>query len=480
MVTSTDNFFDTSLQIHHEQVFALYNQIEKLKLTSYPSNEIPIFINDLSSISKLLLDKFKSSSVLNYSEILLYRQTFNSLQKIVSFISQANITYHPTEVMIPAKELILEFGDETLFFTQPLWYLNYAIGDVWIQFASNIKKIFPELQFDSKKKILIQFPIIHKDDVLLGCVMGHELGHYFDLHSGLNISAELLPQLLLHKNLHKLQAFLQFKLQNTQITLSDQQENRLKHDLIKKILGENHLFNWLKEFVADIAGILLYGPASHFSGDSIFTFSSLSEEGHLVDDYSKSHPRSSLRSIVRMATFDKLDYKHNFDSYIQKHIEISEEKWRNSKIHDTTSFIDGHIRNDLIYRLKLNPDSYKLIEDILIDNLPSIIDFVMSKIPSSLHYNASKFKEVVPKLSKKISNFIPPNELNNSPVDSISILNSGWHAYLVHKDTLSAHLSENEQDYNIREVINNLVKKALTSAHIHRRWNHVNFDFSND
>jgi len=478
LVTSTDNFFGNSLQVHHDQVFALSNQIEKLKLTSYPSIEISNFIKELSNICGLLLKKFEGIS--SYSDIKLYRQTFNDLQKIVSYISQANITQHPMEVMVPAKELILKFGDETLFFTQPLWILNYAIGDVWSRFSNSINKLFPELVLDSKKKILIQFPIIHKDDVLLGCVMGHELGHYFDLHSGLNMSATLLPQLLQHENINELKNYLQLKITNTAIQLDSTQEDRLKHDLLLKILGENHLINWLKEFIADIAGILLYGPASHFSGDSIFTFSSLSENGNLTDAYSPTHPRSSIRSIVRLTTFNKLGYEQNFEPTIQDTIDVSKQKWESAQTYDSINFIDGNISNDLVYRLILQKESYRLIEEILLDNLESIIDFVIQKIPDNLHYSSITFKELVPKLSQKISNFIPPNELLNKPVDSISILNAGWHAYISYKEKLSDNLAENEQDYNIREVINNLVKKALMSAHIHRRWNDVSLNKPND
>lgn len=480
MVDTSDNFFDNSLQVHHDQVFALSNQIEKLKLTAYPSAEIPNFIDELSNVCNLLLQKFERLSITSYSEIMLYRQTFNDLQRIISYISQANITNHPMEVMVPAKELIIEFGDETLFFTQPLWYLNYAIGDVWTSFSSSISKLFPQLELDSKKKILIQFPIIHKDDVLLGCVMGHELGHYFDLHSGLKISASLLPQLLQHESVKKLTAYLQMKIVNPAIELDSQGEERLKETLIITVLGDKHLFNWLKEFVADVIGILLYGPASHFSGDSLFTFSSLSENGQLIDMYSESHPRSSLRSIVRMRTFEKLGYEQNFDEDIQSSINISKEKWENAQIYNSNSFIDGTIREDLVYRLNLNRDSYDLIEKILLDNLDSIIDLIIEKIPDSLHYDSATFNELVPKLSKKISNFIPPNELQNQPVDSISILNAGWHAYLIYKEKLNDNLSDNERDYNIREMINNLVKKALMSANIHRRWNDASTHQSND
>ncbi|MCA1060145.1 hypothetical protein LCL96_14500 [Rossellomorea aquimaris] len=473
MVNSTDYFFDHSLQIHHDQAFALFNQIEKLKLTSYPSIEASNFVEELSAICNLLLKKFELIPNSSYSEIILYRQALNYLQKIVSFISQANITHHPMEVMVPAKELILKFGDETLFFTQPVWILNYAIGDVWSKFSNNLSRLLPELDLDLKKKILIQFPIIHKDDVLLGCVMGHELGHYFDLHTNLNISASLLPKLLQHKNINNLKDYVQLKIIPPNIKLNSEQEDRIKKDLVVKVLGEDYLVNWLKEFVADIVGILLYGPASHFSGDSIFTFSSLSENGSLSDSYSPTHPRSSIRSLIRLRTFAQLGYDQIFDQDIKNSIEISKQKWEHANTNSARSFLDGEINDTLLYRLTLNEESYPLIENILMENLDYIIDFIVSTIPGDLHYTAQQYNSLVPKLSKKVSNFIPPNELFDGPVDSISILNAGWHAYIVYKDTLSDNLVEHEQDYNIREMINNLIKKALMSAHIHRRWNDV-------
>lgn len=481
MVNSQDNLFETSLQIYHEQLFALSNQIEKMKLTSYPSNEIPEFIEELSSICKVLLDKFTSPNISEYSEIVFCRRVFGILESVVQRISQSNISNHPAELMIPAKELIIKFGDETLFFTNPIWNLNYAIGDLWTNSSRQIQKFLPELEFSPTKKIFIQFPLIHKDDVLLGCVMGHELGHYFDLHTHLNISNSLLPKLLMHQNIDNLKEYISIKYSIENLELSEKQLDNLKETILKDILGKKHLFNWLKEFVADIIGILIYGPASHFSGDSIFTFASLGEEGKLQDFYSPTHPRFSVRSTVRMRTFEKLNYKKNFDPEIQHFFDESKNKWEESEVLNFADFLDGSVskkidgvdKEILVYRFNLNNDSLNLIENVLVENLDHIIDFIKEKIPESIHYTVEEYKNFVPILSEKIANFIPPNEINRLPVDSISILNAGWRAHLIHHNTLKKFLSESEIEQDIKEVINNLVKKALTAAHIHRGWNNA-------
>ncbi|WP_089744455.1 hypothetical protein [Gracilibacillus ureilyticus] len=373
--------------------------------------------------------------------------------------------------MIPVKEIILKYGDATLFFTRPVWILNYAIGDIWSRFSLSISKTFPSIQLDKKKKILIEFPVVHKDDVLLGCVMGHELGHYFDLHSGLNLTDSLMPSLLKHSNINDLKQFVNLKLTSSSILLTKDQENRIKNEILVNILGKGYLINWLQEFIADIIGILLYGPSSHFSGDSIFTYSSLANDGTLHDAFSNTHPRSSIRSVVRERTFEKLNYTGKFSSVIQEEINISIQKWKSAKTKLFLDSIDGSYGTDIIFRFELNNTSLAIIEDILVSELDDIIDYILNTIPDELHYNVEKYHKIVPQLAAKISNFIPPNEIDSEPVDSISILNAGWHAYFHYRDKLETEISSNEQEYNIREMINNLVKKALMSAHIHRGWN---------
>lgn len=459
-----------ALRIHQEQAYALTKQLEKFKLTTYPSEEVSNFIDELYMISYKFVEIFNPDNRLEYTKIELYRQLLTHFQSVVAYISQTNFSQHPLELILPAKELLITFGQKTDFFTEPTWELNYAIGDIWSKLSEHLKTelTLPEIQ--TEKKILIRFPIIHKDDMLLGGVMGHELGHYFDLHSGLNISAELFPMLLQHQNLKKLIKYISIKHNEQMLVINTEGKLNYAENLIKLILGDYYLYPWLKEFIADICGILTYGPASHFSGESIFTFSSVSSNGKLKDQYAKTHPKKSIRSIVRKSTFTKLGYDGVMDPIIQRELDASYENWEDADHDDYIDYIDGKVNDSLIYRFEVNKDSIQLIEEILLSNLNQIIDVVIEKIPDHLHYTSENYLRRVDSLAKKIANLIPPNEDGHGPADSISILNAGWHAYFLYNELLKTEVPEATNEFNTREIINRLVKKALVSASIHRRW----------
>ncbi|SES24492.1 hypothetical protein SAMN04487944_1272 [Gracilibacillus ureilyticus] len=60
MVTATDQFFNNTIQLHHDQAYALHKQIEKLKLTNYPTN------NDLHFITEWIYVKFLDTKRLSF------------------------------------------------------------------------------------------------------------------------------------------------------------------------------------------------------------------------------------------------------------------------------------------------------------------------------------------------------------------------------------------------------------------------------
>jgi len=470
LVTGIEKIHSNILELHHEQAYALSKQLKKLKLTTYPSKEITNFINELYLISTKFIDIFDPKNKLEPKKIEHYRTLFIYFQQRVSRIHQTSFSQHPLEVMLPAKEILINFGNNIEFYTEPTWDLNYSIGDMWSDIA---RYIYPALNMSNEhieKKISIQFPIIHKDDVLLGCVMGHELGHYFDLHSNLKISENLLPKLLNHPNVERLLNYLEIKHQGTLISFDNAPANELGINTLKTILNKDYLYNWLLEFVADISGVLLYGPASHFSNDSIFKFYGFSSDGKLKDNYANSHPRKLTRSLVRQKIFEYLNYNEKFDKIIREEIMNSHSNWEDAELNPYQDYIVGNIDKDTLYRFSANNSSLSLIENILIENLDLIIRNVTNKIPDNLHYKAETYTTRVPELANRISRLIPPNEDTFGPADSISILNAGWYSYFVYKNELSQIASENDGNLNVREIINNLSKKALTLAYVHRRW----------
>lgn len=471
MVNVADNFVETSLNIHHEQAYALSKQLKKLLETNYPSNEILVFIRELNEINNKFLEIFSSKDVL-INKIELYRKTFIQFQQKIELISQTNFSQHPAEVILPAEEILSKYREKMEIYTKPTWELNYSIQDIWSTFSKNIFQILNINDKNSEQKILIRFPIIHKDDVLLGAVMGHELGHFFDLFSGLRISESLLPKILQHENMNKLLNYIEFKDDTGILRISNKESIEVAKNVIRQILNEYFLRDWLYEFVADIAGIILYGPSSHFSGETIFKYSGFSNTGNLVDRFSTTHPRKIIRSKVRLETLKTLRYFDVLPEELKNEIENTHQQWLKSTTSDYNQYLSKQLNTSVKYRFKFDHNSLDLIEEMLMDTLPEIIKEVSEKIPESLHYNAIIYNAIVPQLSNKISNLIPPNETeDNIPSDSISIINAAWHAYYVHKGTIKRNLHQDYSHLELREIINNLAKKAITLANTHRRWN---------
>lgn len=454
------------LRIMWEQSYAISQQLKKYKVNTYPSDEIRMFIEELSEINEKFLEFFsRSPQTVTSNEIKVYRDIFDFFQgRIVKSIAQSNSTNHPLEMMIPVKEIVKKIGGTSNFITEPSWELNYAIGDFWSNFV-NVTNRAGITNLPNDKKIVIQFPTLHKENVLLGSIMGHELGHYLDLHHGLNITEQLLPSILNNTNLEKLIPYLDGD--NIQ-----QFDPSILREVIKSVLSNSFLINWLKEFVADIAGILLYGPASHFSCEQIFMFFGVSDGTALIDRFSNTHPRNYIRSKVRRKTLSYLSYDGLLPEKITNIIDNWHTGWKSAENTDILVTYKDTFFNLYTFEFLFNNESCKLIETLLIDNLDIIIDKVVKLIPEEIHYNSNSINEWVNPLAEKLSKLIPPNELNAQPADSISILNAGWFAYYLYGDTIKHErgLETFEGELELRETLNNLIRKALTSANIHRRW----------
>lgn len=466
-----------------EQSNALSHLLKKMQHETYPSKGIHEFVLQLSNVNerfKVISSEQAATQTFTQKQINYYNQLFQRFIDVVGNVSHATTTDHPLEVMIPVREIVETVSGNPEFITDPSWKITYSIGECWSSLAKHLVSS-RVATVDIKQRIRVVFPTLYKDNVLLGCIMGHELGHYFDLHHfcperdqhGLNISESLLSQLLGHDNLSKLVDFL---------TISDSYRSvstpELMIMIVKGILSGPQFFlkNWLRELVADIAGILLYGPSSYFAWEQLFMLSYISPgTTTLVDRFSHTHPRNLTRSLVKKATLDKLGYSDKFPEEISQVIRSWHDGWEKANVELVTNRLISEEFCNVPVTFQVNNHTLQLIEEILLDQLDFIIQTVQELIPADIHYQSDKITSTVTPLAEKLSNVIPPNELNNQPVDSISILNAGWFAYLSGETIMNRlSLPDNEQGKSeLRTLLNNLVRKALVSANIHRRWEHV-------
>lgn len=121
------------------------------------------------------------------------------------------------------------------------------------------------------------------------------------------------------------------------------------------------------------------------------------------------------------------------------------------------------------YLLELEKD----IEDSF-EFMVELISKELNSISSKIIFDSSKYKDKIPKLVEKIVNIIPTNELDGEPVHSVSIINAGGIAYIFKFEEIKTNIISSGEcsidELQIKEITDNLLKKATLSANIHRRW----------
>lgn len=93
-------------------------------------------------------------------------------------------------------------------------------------------------------------------------------------------------------------------------------------------------------------------------------------------------------------------------------------------------------------------------------------------------YLPAEFERDVPILWERLSQLLPPNDMDinavesQQPADLISILNAGWSFYLLHQDDLHTMLgSRTIQDrFDAKMVLNRLLTKGVELSQISRSW----------
>lgn len=142
--------------------------------------------------------------------------------------------------------------------------------------------------------------------------MSHELGHYFDLHYSLNITEKILIYMINNIDLSKYKAILSGVNNNLSIN-----EIWLKGNLPMLFMRQ-----WIKEVVADIIGIALYGVASYFVGEHLASFLSDFDNNKdiYISKFSPSHPRNSFRNKIKIMYMDKSGYFDNLSKEIKEKI----------------------------------------------------------------------------------------------------------------------------------------------------------------
>lgn len=341
--------------------------------------------------------------------------------------------------------------------------MNFSFKEIWIELKKFINNNLNIKNLKVNKKLIrLSFPEEHKDNLLLAGIFFHEVGHYLDREN--QLAEKIYTQLDFD--------CIEFKSLNKYIT-NKQSGRKITQVNLIKIMNDFYLGPWLKEVISDSIAVYILGPAYIFSMmEFIITIygNKLLTKGNLVDSFSYSHPSFYIRYNLLLKIIKDLDIKSVLPKEVWDKIKEYEKDWQNSNIQNNLTF--RHINNNVTYIIKESINFFKDLEKVLKKTEAMIMketkallnDRIISKDILNTTYELA---------DKRFKSILPPNEIDNKAVDSIAIINSGWYAKLLFKDDIIegvGNINEANGEFDLNNLINNLLKYSLKTSRIQRRW----------
>jgi|GEM_PF-1900238 len=448
---------------------------EKLNILSnkaYPSDTVKKFIeNDL----KMIITEFKeiAHKDLNNNKDYFSEKTIianyiweqEALQKIAKAVANTDFKSHPLEIMNVFRDLIkdIEKNDFEIL-TIPREEMNFSFNEIWFKLKIFLEKELNMNDFTVDRKFIrLTFPKNHKNNLLMSGIFFHEIGHYLVEENNLadrifqNIDFSSADFLSLKKCIYVYNG------------------NQLGQVELINIFKGSYLTNWIKELLSDILAVYTVGPAFIFSMFNLVINSTSVNDfynDNLRNIHSLSHPSFSFRFELILKALKELEIYNELPKLLKDKIKSYQNAYANSNNQQPNR--SGDIRiNNINYRIQESKFLFQKLEKIISDLIPDMLAESERLLGDSNIINKDKLDQAEKFAEQRIKEVIPPNELNNTAADPIAIINSGWYAKLLYKNSLKKRVGKTDGkngDYDLNLLINDLMKYSLRTSRIQRRW----------
>lgn len=302
----------------------------------------------------------------------------------------------------------------------------------------------------------LHFPVADRDSALNLCVLAHELGHLVDEAN--RIYEKLLPIELDKASFDEL-----VDVRCKALPVGEGPKSggpQLTFESIFTRPGvqaqcyktcNKVLEKWVQEIIADILAIHAIGPASYFAFNDFFAYMGAENTP------SKSHPAPAFRLQLMLEELKVM-------GYMVSPSEID------AVLSESLPRVEAGAKSTIYKK-----DEANVVKQTIQKNLTGLLAKIRPFI-SAYSFDASAYKNAVPKVLKKLRSGIAPIEVLDEkagvmvPASVIAILNAGWELY---KTDIAGFYSEFRTEVPEMEKLGNLnqlIFKAVEASEIFRRW----------
>jgi hypothetical protein len=449
---------DLKIEVARHRCEALAREVKQLRNEEFSSRGSRLLIAFAEKAAHAVLtylaeeEALPDKHLLNEQEL---EDRVHRVSKLIPFLhyllgfvegSQMDVTPVPLVSQLRRFARTVIPQSEVLVTTRP--ELNYSIMEV----ASRVRDLLQPTPLGICCDILPSFlfvvtiPRAESGDVLLHCILSHELGH--GLYQQHGLATKLLPGIVIDQEQIKgLTAIIVRQMPGAAPPLV---EVEVRNAITQQVTSR--ISNWTQELCSDAFGIQLFGPAYYFS----FIYFSLAF-AHLDKD-SPTHPPPRLRLRLMSRILRRLYPESSFKGEVDVFIRYWE-----SQSQKAIPLRDAVARIAL-----LGIDSVSVLDAIDIET--------ETCIESGKRYGPKKYRDDVSVLKPVLVHAIPPGERMVEgkfvPNEISSILNAGWDLLLSDLPSLASNLPAREakSPYNLRQKLQELLLKALEISETRRSW----------